>query len=223
VIDTATNSTVKVVPIRNAGVLALHPSGASLYVVGGSTGISPVTVVSTSTNEALTTFQMVQCSTSCGPLMPSGMVIAEPQVSPAPSLSLTPDKVTYVTGDMFHLNLTFANPGLATSADVYFGVLLPAGAGPELACPRGDAVIFLVDGFMRLVTTCLSDSPSTFAPLAASVSLGGGISETVIPNFFAFTWPSSAPAGAYTFFIALTRPSTLDVIASAVTSVNFAP
>lgn len=139
------------------------------------------------------------------------------------ALALSPNKPAFAAGDQIHLDLTEANPGPATIVDEYFGAFLPSSAGPAFGCPSGDAVVFFVDNFTRVVATCLSSTPPTLAPLSSSLSLAGGLQAALVRNFFTFTWPANAPAGSYTFFAAFTSAGTLNVIASAVSTVNFAP
>jgi hypothetical protein len=66
--------------------------------------------------------------------------------------------------------------------------------------------VFLADAFTRVVTSCLSASPSTFAPLVANVVLPGTLPAITITGFFSLVWPATAPPGGYTFFFVLTVP-----------------
>jgi hypothetical protein len=139
------------------------------------------------------------------------------------ALALSANKPTFATGDQIQLDLTKANPGPATIVDEYVGALLPSSAGATFGCPSGDAIVFFADGFSRFVTSCLSSAPQTFVALSSNHPLPGGLAATLTRDFFGFSWPPSAPAGTYTFFVAFTKSGTLDVIASAVASVNFTP
>ena len=120
-----------------------------------------------------------------------------------PSVGLVPSGTVFHVGDFVSFTVTFANPGPAGVGDFYFGVLLPASAGPGLGCAGRDAVVFFAPGFTP-VTSCLSSPVSTFAPLMQNVSVPAGVGPVVVPNFFGFTWPPGTPPGIYTFFDAFT-------------------
>jgi uncharacterized delta-60 repeat protein len=141
---------------------------------------------------------------------------------PNPALSLRPNQASFTSGETLHLDLMFENSGGATNVDVYFGALLPAAAGPDFGCPRGDAIVFVADNFTKSTMTCLS-APQNLAPLAASLPIAAGIPQTVVEKFFSFVWPPNAPPGAYTFFLGLMYPGTLNLMGLAPTSVSFSP
>jgi photosystem II stability/assembly factor-like uncharacterized protein len=138
------------------------------------------------------------------------------------SLAFRPNRPAFTSGETLHLDLMFENSGGATGADVYFGALLPAAAGPDFGCPRRDAIVFVADNFTRSITTCLS-APQNLAPLAASLPIAAGIPPTLVEKFFSFVWPPNAPPGIYTFFLGLMSPGTLNFMSLAQTSVNLSP
>jgi hypothetical protein len=74
-----------------------------------------------------------------------------------------------------------------------------------------------------VITTCISSQTATFAPLVRNLSLVSALPPTAVHNFFGFPWPPGAPAGAHTFFVAFATPGTLNLITSAVVSVQYSP
>jgi len=46
---------------------------------------------------------------------------------------------------------------------------------------------------------------------------------TVTGDFFSGVWPAGTPSGVYTFFVALIRPGTLDVLAVASATARLVP
>jgi len=145
-----------------------------------------------------------------------------PELPPefGPSVGFWLNKRSFGPGHTFQADVV-ANPRSPIPADVYFGVLLPPEGSRTFGCSGGDGVVFLADGFTRFVFTCLSSPISTFAPLARGVLLPTMFPAFVTERFFSFDWPSDAPEGDYLFFLALTHPGTLDVLAHAVSNVSF--
>jgi hypothetical protein len=80
--------------------------------------------------------------------------------------------------------------------------------------------VILGPGF-SVVQTCLSGDPQTFVPLTPNMVIPVGPSVTL--DFFSGVWPSDTPSGAYTFFVALIRPGTLEVLAVASTTARLLP
>jgi uncharacterized delta-60 repeat protein len=137
-------------------------------------------------------------------------------------LVLDPEAITeFESGDPFHFDLFMDNPRPQQTADLYFAVLLPsAAAGPPFNCPGGDPLVLFGPGF-SVVQTCLSGGPQAFVPLTPNMVIPAG--QTVTPDFFSGVWPAGTPSGVYTFFVALIRPGTLDVLAVASATARLVP
>lgn len=142
---------------------------------------------------------------------------------PGPCLELILNRTTFTSGVEFRTDVLEGNTGADTAVDTYFGALLPPAVGPALGCPGGDAIVFLADGFTRLVLTCLSSDPQTFAPLVRNMALPAGLPGTLLPNFFRFTWTPDLPAGGYIVFVAFTRSGILEIASLAFQGVSFTP
>jgi uncharacterized delta-60 repeat protein len=125
---------------------------------------------------------------------------------------LNPEAITeFEPGDAFHLDLFIDNPRPQLTADLYFAVLLPSSAaGPPFNCPAGDPLAVFGPGF-SVVPTCLSGGAQPFVPLTPNKVIPPG--PTVTPDFFSAVWPAGTPSGVYTFFVALIRPGTSEVLA----------
>jgi hypothetical protein len=147
--------------------------------------------------------------------------------SSVPLVGLGLNKNTFGPGDTLRLEVALANAGPAAKVDMYLGALVPTSLGPALGCPARDGVVFFADGATKVVVSCLSSAPQSFAPLLQDLLIAQPFK--VFPNLLAFQWPSGPPAGAYVFFVALTRPSASsngtanpnDVIAVAIDSTSF--
>jgi uncharacterized delta-60 repeat protein len=137
-------------------------------------------------------------------------------------LALNPEAITeFQSGDAFRFDLFIDNPRPQETADLYFAVRLPAAAaGPPFNCPSGDPLVIFGPGF-SVIQTCLSGDPHTFVPLTPNkvIPFGG----TVTTDFFSGVWPANTPAGVYTFFVALARPGTLEILAVASTTATLLP
>jgi hypothetical protein len=112
-------------------------------------------------------------------------------------------------GNLLEVDLAVANPGTARLVDLYFGVLLPPGAGPGFGCPRGDAIAFMADGFSRVVVACASSPAPAFPALFRGATVPGGMSMTEVPDFWSAVWQAGLPGGTYTVFAAMTPPGAL--------------
>jgi hypothetical protein len=143
-------------------------------------------------------------------------------------LALVANQPAFHTGDTLALDLQLTNPGPPRLVDVYFGALLPPTA--SAGCPARDPVMFLTGGFTASVVTCLSAPVSSF-PTLFRTTFPAAPATLVVPSFFRSVWPASAPAGAYTFFLAVTVPDALvdgrldpgDVFVLATRTVTFSP
>jgi uncharacterized delta-60 repeat protein len=137
-------------------------------------------------------------------------------------LVLNPEAITeFESGDAFHFDLFIDNPRPQETADLYFAVLLPStAAGPPFNCPGGDPLVVFGPGF-SVVQTCLSGGAQAFVPMTPSKVIPPGL--TVTADFFSGVWPASTPAGVYTFFVALARPGTLDILAVASATARLVP
>jgi len=156
---------------------------------------------------------------ACLVTLTSATTVVTASFSPAgmPSLNLALNKESYTTGETISATVTEGNAGDAPIVvDKYFGVLLPPSPSSPVPCPGGDGIVFL----LPTVPTCLS-LPATFMPSEPTVLLPAGLLVTT-PSFFELEWPP-AVSGTYVFFIAYTRPGTLQVIAAATRSVTFTP
>ena len=137
-------------------------------------------------------------------------------------LALSPEAITeFRSGDAFHFDLFITNPRPQETADLYFAVRLPsAAAGPPFNCPSGDPLVIFGPGFSA-IPTCLSGDPHAFVPLTPNMVIPSGVTATT--NFFSGVWPDGTPAGVYTFFVALARPGTLEILAVASTTATLLP
>jgi len=72
-----------------------------------------------------------------------------------------------------------------------------------------------------VIQTCLSGNPQAFVPLTPDKVIPGGL--TVTSDFFSAVWPAGTPSGAYTFFVALARPGTLEILAVASATASLIP
>jgi hypothetical protein len=120
----------------------------------------------------------------------------------SPTMTVTANATIFHPGELLEIDVTVANPGESVAVDVYFGVMLPSAAGPGLGCPNGDAVAFITPGSGQV--TCLSAPPQNIPPYARNVTLPGALPSTTLSDFFSYAWGTTEPAGAYTFFLALT-------------------
>ena len=94
---------------------------------------------------------------------------------------------------------------------------------PEFAGTLDSWSLTIVKGSpATAVLTCLSAAPSTFARLQQNRVLpSGSVTSTV--DVVQGIWPAGIPPGSYTFFGALTRAGTLDVISVSTQVVSFHP
>ena len=116
------------------------------------------------------------------------------------------------------------NDGPQQIADLYFAVLLPSSAaGAPFNCPGGDPLVVFGPGF-SVIPTCLSSGdPETFVPLTPNTVIPANLPLTVTTDFFSGVWPAGTPSGVYTFFAALIRPGTLEVLTVASTTARLLP
>lgn len=159
------------------------------------------------------------------------------KISPAiagvqqPTLTLTLNQSAYSTGNPLDVDLTFANPGASLFLDVYFGVLLPASAGPAVGCPSGDGVIFFANGLTTPVLACASAPLQGFPRTFEGLSIPAGLPTVTIQSFFGLVWPQGAPAGVYQVFKLLTQANALsdgainpgDVVTFSAAPATFSP
>lgn len=143
---------------------------------------------------------------------------------PSLRLVLNPEAITeFETGDSFQFDLVMSNDGPQQIADLYFAVLLPSSAaGAPFNCPGGEPLVLFGPGF-SVIQTCLSGAPQTFVPLTPNTVIPASLPLTVTPAFFSGVWPDGAPTGLYTFFVALIRPGTLEVLAVASATARLLP
>jgi uncharacterized delta-60 repeat protein len=137
-------------------------------------------------------------------------------------LVFNPEAITqFESGDAFQLELFLDNPRPQQTADLYFAVLLPsAAAGPPFNCPAGDPLVIFGPSF-TVIQTCLSGDPQAFVPLTPNKVIPAGL--TVTSDFFSGVWPANTPSGVYTFFVALARPGTLEILAVASATARLLP
>ncbi len=154
--------------------------------------------------------------------------------APAPGglqLAIRSTQAAYRAGETLSLGAVLSNAGPAVATDVYFGVLLPAAAGPALGCPGQDAIQFEANLFTSRAVTCLSRIPQNTPALAGGFVVPAGLPETTFPNLFAMFWDGGLTPGPYTIVVALTRAGALadgrldagDVLALALRTVLFTP
>jgi uncharacterized delta-60 repeat protein len=124
-------------------------------------------------------------------------------------LVLNPEAITqFHVGNTFHFDLIIDNPGLQQTADLYFAILLPSSTA-GFNCPAGDPLVLFGPGF-SVIPTCVS-SPQSFVPMIPNMVIPGG-PPTVMLDFFSAAWPAGALPGTYTFFVALVRSGTGEVL-----------
>jgi hypothetical protein len=137
---------------------------------------------------------------------------------------------TFRAGETIVVSATLGNRD-AQVVDVFFGAIPPPELGPVLGCPGRDAAVLLVDGFTRSIVACFATFPQNFEPVERNLPLPSGLPLTEVPKLFSLTRTPEIPAGAYTFFAALTRAGALtdghlgqdELLAVAVVSVTFDP
>jgi uncharacterized delta-60 repeat protein len=135
-------------------------------------------------------------------------------------LVLNPEAITeFHVGDTFHFDLIIDNPGPQQTADLYFAILLPSSAA-GFNCPAGDPLVLFGPGF-SVITTCASN-PQSFVPMIPNMVIPGG-QPTVTPDFFSSVWPAGTPSGVYTFFVALVRSGTGEVLDVATATARLLP
>jgi pimeloyl-ACP methyl ester carboxylesterase len=118
------------------------------------------------------------------------------------------------------LDLLQSNRGsLPVTGDRYVGVLPPPGL---VDCPGGDPVVLLARGGAKVIRTCLS-AADTFEAFDSRVSFPAGLQPTRLPGAFRFVWPAALPAGSYVWFVAVTRPGTVDVVTLGTVVMTFTP
>jgi uncharacterized delta-60 repeat protein len=137
-------------------------------------------------------------------------------------LVLNPEAITeFESGDAFHFDLFIDNPRPPQNADLYFAILLPpAAAGAPFNCPGGDPLALFGPGF-SFIATCLSGGAQAFVPLTPNMGIPTGLTAT--SDFFSGVWPAATPPGVYTFFVALARPGTLEILAVASATARLVP
>ena len=118
------------------------------------------------------------------------------------SLGLSLSRHAVPPGDTVQVSVTQANSGGATSLELYFIVLVPPALSATLGCPDGDAVVFLADGFSKILTPCINTAaPESLVPVYRDVAVPAAMPATTTPTFYAFNWPADIPGGVYTFAI----------------------
>jgi uncharacterized delta-60 repeat protein len=140
--------------------------------------------------------------------------------APGPVLEVRTNRLAFLPGSSFQLDLVVGNSGAATGIDFYFGALLPPSAGD---CPNNDPILFFTGGLSNFVVACLSASSPNIVPFARGVSLPAALPSTKLANFLDFLWPPGLAGGAYTFFAALTDTGTLNVRAIGTDTVTLDP
>lgn len=176
-------------------VLTATPGAGSVFTGwtgAGCGGAGPCRVTLTADTVVTATF-------GPAPPPPAGQIALDLAVSPG----------VLHAGDSLRVDLSVSNSGSARPVDLYFGLVLPAGAGPGFGCPGGDAVAFMADGFSRVVVACASSPPQGFPPLFRAAPLPGGMSTTAVPDFWSMVWQAGLPPGTYTVFAAMTSPGAL--------------
>jgi hypothetical protein len=157
-----------------------------------------------------------------------GTAVAQLTFGPPPTLGIALNSHAFTTGNALRLDLTVGNPLGPLTADIYLGAVLPPAAGPSFGCPGGDAIAFL-DVSSAVAVRCRSASAATFPRFRDGAFIPAGL--TTLGSLVSFTWPSTAPAGAYVVFVALAVPGSLDdgaigpgdVIAIVGDTVTFSP
>ncbi len=126
-------------------------------------------------------------------------------------------------GQLLRVDLTAIDGAPPAVADVYFGVMLPAAAGPALGCGRRDPVAFLTAAFTEVVLRCLSDPPEEFPTLYATpVDIATPLPLTRASGIWSLQWSPEFPDGDYTLFLVLTVPGDpTHILASALHRVTF--
>jgi hypothetical protein len=111
----------------------------------------------------------------------------QPDAGPPPlTLSLTANAGLFRPGDTVAVSLVIANAGIAATADVYLGVVLPDGTVVSFVAPELRPVL----GVHSMV-----QAASLAEPFIARA-----------PGFLTYTWTGVEPPGRYTVFVGVIGP-----------------
>ncbi len=135
------------------------------------------------------------------------------------SLSVATNAPTVLPGDTTVVSIDVSNPGLPSTVDFYFGVLLP----------DADTIIFFRDLAFSSGTASLAN-PATLQPIVPGVNLAAPFTFNQ-PTFFTYRWTGTEPGGVYTLFLAAVLPGALadnqvdqgDIVALGVGGLSFLP
>jgi hypothetical protein len=173
-----------------SGAVRYYKNGGLLYA-SGSAPAYPLQAAAA----------LLNLGSTVGNAVISGGAVSGSVAAPSVSLGVSVSSHTVTPGDTVQVNLTKANSGGSTSAELYFVILVPPALSSTYGCPDGDAVVFVADGFSKVLTPCVNTaSPSSYEPFDPGASFPAGTMNTT-PGFFTFTWPTGIPGGTYTFMI----------------------
>ena len=176
--------TAGVDPNGHVEMFAPNPQQPGSSVSHFSTSLSP--------NELMEPFYT-------GPLHDVGLakeLLADTGWLTSPELTLIPNQSAFHSGDTLRVGLRTQNPGVAVTADFYFGVFLPDGV----------TVLFITSlSPLDATATRLDADPRTFRPLLANVQLPQGL-DTTLADFLVYTFAGGETAGTYAVFALLTPP-----------------
>ncbi len=135
------------------------------------------------------------------------------------SLSVATNAPTVLPGDTTVVSIVVSNPGLPSTVDFYFGVLLP----------DADTIVFFRDLTFNSGTGSLTN-PATLRPIVPGVNLAAPFTFNQ-PTFFTYRWTGTEPEGVYTLFLAAVLPGALadnrvdpgDIVALGVGGLSFLP
>jgi uncharacterized protein YkwD len=141
------------------------------------------------------------------------------QLPPPICVTLSTNATSFSTGDSISVSLQAANFGDPSTADFYFGAVLPDGN-----------TVLLITNMQLQRKRVTASNVSNWTPLVAGVSLATPFTANK-PNFLNHAFAGTEPAGTYTFFLTVAVPGSFadgtvdpgDIIHSSTATVTFAP
>ena len=148
-----------------------------------------------------------------------GRSSGSPQLPPPVCANLWTNASSFSTGDSLSVSIQAVNFGDASTADFYFGAVLPDGTN----------ILLIVDGLLNRQRVIATDV-SNWTPLASGVNLASPFSVTK-SDFLNHVWGGGEPTGTYTFFLTAAVPGSFadgtvdagDIIHSSNITISFAP
>jgi hypothetical protein len=141
------------------------------------------------------------------------------QLPPPVCVTVWTNATSFSTGDTISVSLQAANFGNPSTADFYFGAVLPGGNN-----------VLLITNMLLQRKRVNASNVSNWTPVLAGVNLATPFTANK-PDFLNYEWAGSEPAGTYTFFLTVAVPGSFadgtvdpgDIIHSSAVTITFAP